>query len=353
MKFVQESIFVSALRALCVAFFSILGIGCAFIPVIFILALVGGSGSHGPNLPPVIPTPLPTSNWEEPAFDPAIATILQIDIEGVIGSELLNAETVISELKASRRLPKNNQVRAILLNIDTPGGGVVDTAKIFRSIKDYSKEFEVPVYAFVDGACFSGGMYLACAAEKIYTTDTSIVGSVGVIFPPFMNFSTLMERVGVGSTTISAGVGKDSMNPLRPWGPNEASNLTEIVDFSYEQFVKVVLSGRPNMDRTDLIQKYGAHIYPSPIAQRYGYVDFSDSTRGDALDALAVRAGIKDGNYQVVSLRTRNWFDQFLSSQSPLRTGKLSVSVPGILDIPARLSGEPLYLYAPMLSEAS
>ena len=94
---------------------------------------------------------------------------------------------------------------------------MVDADGIYRAIKHYKEQYQVPVIAYVDGLCASGGMYIACAADKIYATDVSLVGSVGVLFPSFMNFSKLLDTVGVQSLTISSCKGKDDMNPLRPW----------------------------------------------------------------------------------------------------------------------------------------
>ena len=65
-----------------------------------------------------------------------------------------------------------------------PGGAADDSVGIYRALCEYKKKYNVPIYAFVDGLCASGGMYIACAADKIYATPSSVIGSVGVIMGP-------------------------------------------------------------------------------------------------------------------------------------------------------------------------
>ena len=72
-----------------------------------------------------------------------------------------------------------------------------DADDIYRAILSYKKKYQVPVYAFVDGMCASGGMYIACAADRIFSTPTSVIGSVSIMLGPTFNFSGLMERYGV------------------------------------------------------------------------------------------------------------------------------------------------------------
>ncbi|MFI5264393.1 MAG: S49 family peptidase, partial [Candidatus Kapaibacterium sp.] len=84
---------------------------------------------------------------------------------------------------------KNNRVKGILLYMDTPGGYSTDSDTIYRLLMEYKKQYKVPIYAYVDGLCASGGMYIAITADKIMASDTSLIGSIGVIAPTFMNFT--------------------------------------------------------------------------------------------------------------------------------------------------------------------
>ena len=191
--------------------------------------------------------------------------ILKVNVQGVIGIDDLTRHKFQELLTESREKSlKNDRVKAILLCIDSPGGTVSDADGIYNALKAYKKQFGVPVYAYVDGLCASGGMYIACAADKIYASDASLVGSIGVLFPAMFNFVKLMEKVGVDSKTLIAGKGKDEMNPFRTWKPDEGANYQKIVDDFYEIFVDVVVviarmsiakSWLSSMEQTSFLRK--------------------------------------------------------------------------------------------------
>lgn len=276
--------------------------------------------------------------------------ILQLNIDGVIGTELLSMETIEKQLIESREGDlKDDRVKAILLHINTPGGTVVDSDGIYRHLKSYKEQYKVPVYAYVDGLCASGGMMAACAADKIYANDVSIIGSVGVLSSPsFINVSKLLDTIGVSSLTISEGKGKDDMNPLRPWKPDEDANYKELIKYYYEMFVNIVTTARPKMTKEQLIQDYGAAVFPAPIALQHGYIDGSGVSRNETLKMLLKEIGIEDDFYQVVRLDDTNWVSKIFSSQNPIFQGKVSHKLELPYDLDPKLSGQALYLYRPM-----
>lgn len=275
--------------------------------------------------------------------------ILQIDISGLIGSELLSRATIEEQLIESReQILKDNRVKALLLKIDTPGGTVVDADGIYRAIKAYKAKYHVPVYAYVDGLCASGGMYVACSADKIFATETSLIGSVGVLIPTFVNVSTLLDKIGVQSMTISAGIGKDDLNPLRPWKSGEQDNMQLLTDYFYNTFVSLVSENRPNLKKDLLIKTYGAKIFPASMAKEFGYIDEINNSLGDVVALLAKEIHVEDDSYQVVAFKSKSWYASLFSSRSPLlMQGKVKheIALPGIL--PEALSGQWLYLYRP------
>src|SRR5690606_22323692 len=115
---------------------------------------------------------------------------LQINVHGVIGDAKSGIDTKMAQniLLDSRTGDfKNERGKGILLHMNTPGGTVVDSDNIYRMLKTYKERYKVPVFAFVDGLCASGGMYISCAADKVYAGPASIIGSVGVIIGPFFN----------------------------------------------------------------------------------------------------------------------------------------------------------------------
>ena len=198
--------------------------------------------------------------------------------------------------------------------------------------------------AYVDGLCASGGMYVACAADEVYATDTSIVGSIGVLTSPFLNFSKLMEKVGIGALTISAGKGKDDLDPLRPWREGEDKNIQDLITYYYHSFVDLVTKNRPKVDRNALINTYGAQVFPAAEAERIGYIDGIGS-RESTLMKLLVSIGIEDDYYQVIHLENSNWWNQLLKADSPLLTGKVKHELLVDGELPLHFFNQPLYLF--------
>lgn len=344
----RESIFHSALRALFVAFCSIIGLCFGILAVAILLGILS-SGTKDNQLTTVHTEEiLPNANGKREALTSDAPVILQINIDGIIGTEELSTHSIKQQLVESREGDyKNDRVKGLLLYINTPGGTVTDADGIYNAVIDYKKKYHVPVYAYVDGLCASGGMYIALAADKIFASEISLIGSVGVIAPTFMNVTKLLDKIGVEALTISAGKDKDAMNPLRPWKPGEEDNYKQIVDYYYSHFVNLVTSNRPNISKDKLVKDYGAHIFPANEALERGFIDVSGSSISATLKELLKTAGIEGDYYQVIRLENKGWWKNLFSSQASLMTGKIKheVSVSPAVDL--LLQNRYLYLYYP------
>lgn len=305
----NDSIFKRSIRAFFVSLFAAAGVFAAVIAAYIAIALLVNftkedSFSSSVKL-------MPDANWQRKQLPKATPVLLQINIKGEIGKDDLKASKFENLLLKSREDDfKNDRVKGILLFIDSPGGDANDSDIIYRLVKEYKERFKLPVYAFIDGICASGGFYIACAADKIYASPVSLIGSVGVLsWPPFMNVSDLLQKLGVTTKTLSAGIGKDEMNPFRPWKSDEDKNRQVLLDFYYNRFVAVVTENRPLLPREELVDHYGARVFPANVAKEKGYIDIDQSKRSDALKDLAQKAGLKeDEKYQVVAIETKDWF---------------------------------------------
>lgn len=344
----RESIFSSSIRSFFVGLFGMAGVVIGLILAFSLLGVLGGSSSSD------IETTfsqeiLPNASGVRKALSKDAPVILQLNIQGVIGDWDLDMKTVRQQLVESREGSLgNDRVKALLLNIQSPGGTVVDSDGIYRTIKAYKEKYKIPVYAFIDGLCASGGMYVACAADKIYATDASVIGSVGVVTPPFMNVSQLLEKFGVQSLTIAAGKDKDSMNPYRPWLPNESENFQHLIEYFYKDFVNIVASNRPNLTKEKLVQEYGARIFPAKLAQEYGYIDESGVSMSETLKRLTHEIGIQDDYYQVVTL-SHPWYTGLFKSHTMnmFKGGVIKHQLDFGPESHPRLSNQFLYLYRP------
>lgn len=345
----RESLFSSSMRSFLTAFFAIIGLCFGFIVVVAIFGSLAGSGTTELETTYTAQI-IPNANGERKLLSKEAPVILRININGIIGGETLTMGSVRTQLMESRESDlKNDRVKALLLHINTPGGTVVDSDGIYRALKAYKERYKVPVYAYVDGMCASGGMYVAAAADKIFANDVSLIGSVGVIFPSFFNFTSTLEKIGATSLTLSAGRGKDDMNPFRPWKQDEQNTYQALIDYYYGHFLDVVVSNRPEMDKTKLINEYGAKVFPAQIAEQYGYIDESNISYSDTLSKLKNAIGIDDDYYQVVQLEKKTWYSELFGTSEgmSLFSGKIKHQLELSPMYDPKLMNQPLYLYHP------
>lgn len=347
MEIQKESIFVSALRGFCRSLFILLGVFVALFIALMVLYSFSSPYQSEEKTKLVL---LPDLNGKRALTALSSPVVLQVNFHGVIGDpEKLDSEAIQAVLLDSREgLLQHDRVKAVLLHFDTPGGTVVDSDNIYRMILKYKKMWNVPVYGYIDGLCASGGMYIASAADRLYCGHAGIVGSVGVVFGPFFNISDAMAKIGVQGRMLTEGLDKDMMSPIRPWKPDEDEVLKKVMSYFYQQFVDVVTAARPQINRSQLIDTYGAKVFDGPTGQEYGYVDQANSDYDIALADLLKAANIDSAKpYQVVELQPkRSFWNLLMNSRSPIITGeiehKLQIGGP-----PAFLKDQFAYFYQP------
>jgi len=343
MKGIHESIFMSSLRAFCVTLCGALGL----IVVLIALSIAYYSvykAVEDESYPSKFKL-LPDAHGSRKELSSSEPVLLQITFHGEIGASKLAAKDIEEILLDSKEdIFKERPVKGILLVINSPGGSVNDSDIIYHLIKEYKERYHVPVFAYAEGLCASGGYYIACAADKIYASDVSLVGSIGVLsWPPFVNVVDALEKIGVNALTLSAGIGKDEMNPFRTWKPDEQKQYQSLLDFYYHRFVEIVSSERP-VDKEHIIHTLGAKVYPAPEALNLGLIDQCCSTRSQALTDLAKAAKI-EGKYQVVGYESSSWWKKWLKEEpaSPLLTGKIKHE----LALPSYKGNPMSYIFVP------
>lgn len=343
MDYVRESIFAGALRSFCKSIATILGValGVGFV-------LIGVGILVGPNMMPPQSQPMimPDAEGNRTMLPGSAPVVLKIDLRGVIGMGDLTGDKIENVLLDSREgLFKGDRVKAVLLHIDSPGGSAADSDIIYRALLAYKKKHQVPVYAFVDGMCASGGMYIASAADKIYSSYSSVIGSIGVRMGPNFNVADAMTKYGVSALTLTEGKDKDALNPYRPWKPDEDASLKDIMAALYDQFLTIVADARPNLSKEALINTYGAHVFIAQQAAQYGYIDEWDVNYSKTVTHLAQAAQIGEKEeYQVIQLTPpRPFFSDLAQSFTPI---KVLNSFFGKGDT-SELNGKFLYYYQP------
>ena len=345
----RESIFFASIRSFFIVLFGVTGLFFGAFLVAAIFGIFSLSTDGIPDLNYTYTTEIePNASGVRKIEVGNVPVILKLNITGVIGLDSLKRKDISELLIESReRSLADDRVKAILLYIDSPGGTVTDSDGIYHALMAYKEKYKVPVYAFVDGLCASGGYYIAAAADKIFAGDTCLVGSVGVIGAQAMNFSQLMEKIGIQSITLYDGKGKDSLNPFRPWRKGDEENIQAAINYYYQMFVNIVTDHRPSLSKSKLIDDYGASVYPAPIAKEHGYIDESGYTVEKTLQEILKVLNIEDDKYQVVSLENKNWINELFHSKFGLLHGKVSHQVELLPGVPSELSNQFLYLYRP------
>ncbi len=208
-----------------------------------------------------------------------VEKVAVIPVSGLIS----DSEAVIDSLK---KFGKDNSVKAIVLRINSPGGGVAPSQEIFEEVRKL--DARKPVLTSMGAMAASGGFYIAVATRKVYANPGTMTGSIGVIMP-FMNVKNLVEKIGLKGMTVKSGQFKDIGSPLRDMTPQEQALLQGVVDNVHLQFVNAVADGR-RLPRDEVMKIADGRIFTGEQAMALGLVD----ALGNLEDAVADAA--KQGN---------------------------------------------------------
>ena len=212
------------------------------------------------------------------------ASVAIVEIHGVIGNHVKTPE--FSRLIDS--VAGNQRLKALLLDIDSPGGSATGSEVLYRAIQRVAEE--KPVYAYVRGMGASGGYYLACAASKVYALPTALVGSIGVIYlRPVLE--QLLSKVGVDFSVYKSGEFKDMTGFWRSPTDRESEKFQELINEIFDNFVAVVAEGR-SLDEAKVREIATGEIMTAQKGIRQGLVDEIGDFK-DALEAAAEAGGCK------------------------------------------------------------
>ncbi|WP_433743686.1 signal peptide peptidase SppA [Falsibacillus pallidus] len=137
----------------------------------------------------------------------------------------------------------DDSVKGAIIRINSPGGGVMESAEIHDKIVEIQKETKKPIYVSMGSMAASGGYYISTPADKIFASPETLTGSLGVIMEG-VNYGELAKKYGVNFVTIKSGPYKDIMSPTRPMTEKEKEILQTMINHSYDGFVNVISKGR-------------------------------------------------------------------------------------------------------------
>ena len=204
---------------------------------------------------------------------------VRIAIEGAIFRERADSffsasrydkiEDILRQIRAAQ---SDGNVRAILVEMDSPGGGITPSDEIYNALKRFKQsDSRRKVVVFVRDLAASGGYYVSMAADHIIAEPTAVIGSIGVIMETF-NIKGLSEKIGITDVTIKSGANKDLLNPFHDVPPEQKALLQKLIDDMYNQFLKVVKEGR-KLDLDTLKPLADGRIFTAEEARKLKLID--------------------------------------------------------------------------------
>ena len=208
--------------------------------------------------------------------------IAVVEIKGLI----TQSSPVIEEIQ---RHDEDDRVKAIILRIDSPGGGVGPSQEIHREVVKVKAKAQKKVLVSMGSVAASGGYYIACASDLIVANAGTITGSIGVVME-FANFEELLKKIGVKGVVLKSGEHKDIGSPFREMSLEDKKILQEVIDNVHQQFIQAVAEGR-KLDRAKVTQIADGRIFTGEQAKQFGLVDRIGNLQ-DTIDIAAGMAGM-------------------------------------------------------------
>jgi protease-4 len=230
-----------------------------------------GGGGGGGRVAPVI--------FKEKYVSGAGADkIAVLPVSGLIGPEDpgpiplstmgVSPETVRDQL---RQAAEDERVKAVIFEVNSPGGGVVPTDQIHENIREFKETTDKPVVVSMDATAASGGYYIATAADRIVANANTLTGSLGVIFS-YLNFEEAADKLGLQEEVVKSGPYKDLGSSIREPTEEELEILQTYVDEGYDRFVQVIVEGR-DLPEEEVRELADGRVYSGLQAESLGLVD--------------------------------------------------------------------------------
>ncbi|HYQ82696.1 MAG TPA: signal peptide peptidase SppA [Rubrobacter sp.] len=306
-------------------------IGLGIVAVVVILA------AGGPTVPPVYA--------EEYVAGDGASRIAVVPVEGTIApadNSLGGTQPTVTPeglADALRQAGQDTSVVAVVLEVNSPGGGVTASDEMHQSILDFRENTGKPVVVSMGDTAASGGYYISTAADRIVANETTLTGSLGVIFQ-LNNFAEAANKYGVGQVIIKSGKYKDMGNAFREMRPDEREIFQSIVDESYSEFVDVISEGR-EIPEDRVRQIADGRVYSGTQARDLGLVD----AFGDLDEASATAGRLADARDTTVVryVQEPTLTESLLARLAPQEPQAQQIMDAAGLD----LEPKPYYLYLP------
>jgi len=244
-----------------------------------------------------------------------------------INDVIVSSEKTVEQIK---RFREDKSIKAIIVRVNTPGGGVAASQEIYEEVKKTRDSGKIIVVSMGSIAA-SGGYYIAVGSSLIIANPGTLTGSIGVI-AQFISIKDLAEKLGISQTTIKSGSLKDAGSPFKTMNDSDKAYFQDVVDNSFGQFLDVVAKER-KMDKETLLQYANGRVFTGLQAKEYGLID-SLGTFEDAIRITGKMAGI-EGEPRIVREKKKfSFFEEVMGSK-----------IEDVTDIKGKLFDEPILQY--------
>ncbi len=272
--------------------------------------------------------------------------VLMVDIQGMISNKKqtssLGSVTGVGMVdrisEILKKAEKDDDIKGLLLRINTPGGTVTSSDIIYHEIKAFKERKKIKVYAMVVDLAASGGYYVAQAADRIIVHPTSLTGSIGVIVLK-MNLRGLMDKVGVDFEVVKSGDHKDFLSPFRSLSTKERQVLQETIDSLHHRFIATIDDNRKQLSKDEIKKLADGRIYTaqqaldSKLVDQIAYMD-------EAEDFIQKDLGLKEMKLVIYHRAGQHKTNIYSSSPMPPAVNVNFINLNFMPDTP-----EPSFMY--------
>jgi signal peptide peptidase SppA len=242
---------------------------------------------------------LPFERFRNPA---PVVTVLRLD--GVIAPRQWRGSlSLTSHAGAIERAFSASRLAAVALLVNSPGGSPVQSALLYRRIRQFADDKKVPVFAFAEDVAASGGYWIALAGDEVYAEETSLLGSIGVVTAAF-GFPRLLDRLGIERRLHTAGENKAMLDPFLPEDPADVARLKALQQDIHGAFKDHVRNRRRGkIDPADETL-FSGEVLTGRMALERGLIDGI----GDLRSVMRARFGDNVRLVPIAADRRRRWF---------------------------------------------
>lgn len=247
--------------------------------------------------------------------------ILLIDMQGIINNQkdhaFTGATTALGMVESIREIiakaDKDENIKALLIKINSPGGTVTASDIILHELLLYKKKHVIPIYVQVMDLAASGGYYIALAGDEIIAHPTSLIGSIGVIAFK-VNLENLMEKIGVDWEIVKSGDKKDFMSPFRSFTDEERELFQRIIDNFHNRFVSIIAENRQKLNIEEVKSLADGQVFDSKRAMELNLIDHIGYI-SDTVERIKLR--LENPDLQVITYQREGDYKSNLYSFHP------------------------------------